>query len=534
MSEYSKTDNPFNQAGGSFARNSNAGMIALLDTYCAIKRISRHDLDVEQGCYHTGYKPSAGTHDRSDCKDLSPYDWEDKCWTLNLIGGMAEYRTKAQGFPYHIHMGRLFAFEGQAWLVAAQCRAYLDHNSNGLGNLSHTRTQRSPRNRSIQHIQGPIKSTYVSKGAVKGYSQPNAASDLVSATHEAGWELTNIAGVVQSAQVRYFVNINRTFFRVSDFALKGTAIPVDPTPAPLPIQPPAPAPSAHVLTIPVATHNVIERRLTRSGKNRDSAGPYTDVQKGQDYDVRVPLLAKKNSEVFRAWIIGTQESGTYANANALSKAYGPTWKNILHGDNRGDLTNAVHWDDSKVKMLKEGKFVVLNAKHNDHNWATWVMLEEVSTKRDILSSSFHADYRQDDAVLKVQAASWAKQLKAIGNGTRVIVAMADANESRDEKTDEFGMEMRKAGFVETEVACPIEHMHNKQYTSTLPSNSTKPRKGTRHIDRIWVWVPPEAKLTVNQWGIAVQLTSTGKIPQPIASDHWGTYASITIQYKESV
>lgn len=593
MTEYTRINQPFHNDGGSFGLYSNAGIRDGLDTYCAIKGITRKQLDVEQGCYHTGYKPSAGTHDKSDCKDLSPYDWEDKCWTLNLIGFMAEHRTTAQGFAPHVHMGRLYATSGQAWLVAAQCTAYVSHNSNGLGNLSHGRTQKSPRYRGIKHVAPPIKDTYVSVRTVNGFSQPGTSiekdKDLKVSTHPAGWELNNICGIIRCNNVDYFVNDARTFFRKTDFAKKGA------TPTPVKVvaevglyrvtaEPflwgldrpgvgntreakaptgselitigyvtvgktkwyqakngffysgdfltPATAPPQKVteLALRVATQNVIERRLTATGKNSDSAGPYTDVQKGKDYKDRVPLLAKKNTQVFKAKIIGTQESGTYANADTLSKAYGPTFKNVLHGDNRGDLTNAVHWDNSALHMLKEGKFVVPNTKHNDHNWATWVMLEDVTTKRDVVTSSFHADYRKDDSVLKVQATEWAKQLKVLSNGTRAIVAMADANESRDEKVDEFGMAMRAAGFIETEVACPVGNMKNLEYDSTLPSTSTTPRKGKRHIDRIWVWVPPKATLKVVEWGIAVQLTTAGKIPQPIASDHWGTFASLVITY----
>jgi hypothetical protein len=218
---WDRVSNPFNQAGGAFARYSNPAMIAALDTYCAIKKIKRKQLDVSQGCWHTGYKPSAGTHDKSCCKDLSAYDATDKVWTLNLIGVGAEHRTPEQGFSPHVHCWLCFGGV-MAWLAHDQDVAYRAHKSNGLGNLSHNRTAKTPRYwKTIRHVGGPETGAYMAHGEVVGYSQPGGTptrdKDLVVKGHPKGWVLKNVAGTVEADGRVYLVDTDRIFWLRTDF-----------------------------------------------------------------------------------------------------------------------------------------------------------------------------------------------------------------------------------------------------------------------------------------------------------------------------
>lgn len=70
-----------------------------------------YTLRVPQGCYHTGYKPSAGTHDKDEVLDMVLYDAHGR-----VVPGKTQnhffrfrcywwgwWRTPTQGFPYHFH-----------------------------------------------------------------------------------------------------------------------------------------------------------------------------------------------------------------------------------------------------------------------------------------------------------------------------------------------------------------------------------------------------------------------------------------------
>lgn len=63
---------------------------------------------VIQSAFHTGYPPSAGTHDRDACYDLSRIDgmdWAETAHALRAHAGAAFHRTVAQGFTSeHIHV----------------------------------------------------------------------------------------------------------------------------------------------------------------------------------------------------------------------------------------------------------------------------------------------------------------------------------------------------------------------------------------------------------------------------------------------
>lgn len=220
MSQYSRITAPWPHSGA-WNGYTNSGMVRLLKTYCAIMGHLLSELTCWQGSFHTGYAPSAGTHDKADCLDLSDNNAAEKCKTLKLIGGFAWLRTIAQGFgSNHVHMGRMYS-AAMAWLATAQDEAYRNHKSNGLGDLSHTDTSWCPRYRSIRHLYGPTKAHYYAVRDTPGYSQPGCTPvgdhDLITGTCPRKYELSGIAGTVRAKSKDYFVTTRRTFYLKSDF-----------------------------------------------------------------------------------------------------------------------------------------------------------------------------------------------------------------------------------------------------------------------------------------------------------------------------
>lgn len=215
MGQYDRIAFPYH-AG----KYTNPGAESLLKTYCAIMGHSLKDLTVYQGSFNTGVAASAGTHDKADCIDLSASNAAEKTKTLKLIGFAAWHRTPAQGFSDHVHGVRMFS-SAMAWLATAQDKAYRDHKSNGLGNLSHTDTSWCPRYRSIYHLSGPTSTEYYAATDTPGYSQPGCTpvgdKDLIRMTEQRKYKLSTIAGSVRCNGKDYFVTNGRTFFLESDF-----------------------------------------------------------------------------------------------------------------------------------------------------------------------------------------------------------------------------------------------------------------------------------------------------------------------------
>lgn len=88
---------------------------------------------VEQGCFHTGYPPSAGTHDGSGVYDLNgTYEPGLKQENLAKVGMIYFYRTAADGFPVHGHTVAVGNTDLQ-WLARAQVSSFYA-GRNGLAN----------------------------------------------------------------------------------------------------------------------------------------------------------------------------------------------------------------------------------------------------------------------------------------------------------------------------------------------------------------------------------------------------------------
>lgn len=242
------------------------------------------------------------------------------------------------------------------------------------------------------------------------------------------------------------------------------------------------------LDINIGTINVIRWRL--GTKNVRGVGSF---KRGLDYSKRLPGFAKMQKEM-AASVIGTVESGQYADANELSKAFGKTWRNVLHGDNAGDLTQAIHWDSSKRKMVAEGKYTTYGSHHN---WATWVILEDIESHVLFMVVCYHAEYRtrgtksatvydkdreRQTNVLASKAQNIAKaQAKLLGVKHIPIVYVGDFNQDKDDFYDGPGKAMTAAGNVDTETVA----LSKTGPSNTFP-NIDGLKSSPRRFDRIFV------------------------------------------------
>lgn len=79
-------------------------------TISELQRIHPGDrLEISQTCYHTGYRPSAGTHDFDGVFDVRivGMTWDAAQAFLRAKGWAAWHRTPQQGFADHIHMATI-------------------------------------------------------------------------------------------------------------------------------------------------------------------------------------------------------------------------------------------------------------------------------------------------------------------------------------------------------------------------------------------------------------------------------------------
>lgn len=248
-----------------------------------------------------------------------------------------------------------------------------------------------------------------------------------------------------------------------------------------------------------------------------------DFKKGLPYSVRVPGFAGMR-KAMSVSLFSTVESGQYKDADAITTAIGGEWKNILHGDNAGDLTQAIHWDSKKQTLLASGKFQTTGSHHD---WATWVLLKDYKTGVVLLYVAYHAEYRprsregkpsEWDLLRESQAKSLiaksvevaAKYQEELGLNHIPIMFTGDFNQASTDVYDGVGKAMNKSGFVDVETL--TTDISGPQ--TTLNGMDPKRTEG-RRIDRIFV--PRNTKVG---W-----VRTTPGYPN---TDHNGVSANITI------
>lgn len=253
------------------------------------------------------------------------------------------------------------------------------------------------------------------------------------------------------------------------------------------------------VTVNIGIINVVRWRL--GSKNERGVGSF---KVGLPWEKRLPGFAEMQKQM-RSSVIGTVESGTYNDGAAFSRALG--WGGVrsgtgdspdfvLHGDDAGDITNAVHWHP-KREMLKSGKIKTGDSKESgNHNCGTWALLRDVRTGIIFIVPCHHAywpDRGKDKAtaadkirekhtkVLIAESEKLAKKFaQEYGVNNVPIVFVGDFNQDKDDFYDGPGRAMKAAGYVDAETLT----------TNTGPSNTypnIPPHKPShRRFDRIFV------------------------------------------------
>ena len=475
------------------------------------------DFNIIQGSYNGGgVAASAGTHDGGGAADITSFNWENRVKVLRILGAAAWYRPARRNlWSAHIHL--IVCGDGTVSRGAAvQVQEYYNGQDGlaGSGRDPHWRPKELPvlfvfdgdlrprvcKTQSLLHDQPSVR------GATRGEAKP-------------GDTIKNVVAVVSVAGNRWFVTADGKCGQEKNFTIGGTIV-----------IPPAGEsdmvlkngryrveanPFLWGLDQPGVGNKRIERALdnsvlrtnaekklpngqlwVRSGIAwflsdflRAEAAPSapgspkiinkrigtlnTIWKRAPGYSERVKgmgqLIVKSGASV-----VTTQESGTYAAADQLSKAIGPTWKNILHGDN-GDLTCAIHWDSKINQLVEEGKLQTVGPHHN---WATWACLRDIRSGVPFIVAATHPDYRKRgsskrgsewDKLRERQVSSMVVQLEPIAArlsrelkvGRVPIVYASDFNQDKDDPYDGPGRAMKLRNYVDTEITAKRRINGNK-------------------------------------------------------------------------
>lgn len=276
----------------------------------------------------------------------------------------------------------------------------------------------------------------------------------------------------------------------------------DPKPAPTP-EPPVVTVPAKTWPVTVATFNVIDQRLGTTNKYG-----HKSWKKGKNFADRVEPMAHLIEDNLRASIVATQEAGNKtSNAQfeqALEKVIGRQWSTRVHGDSRGDLTNAVVAQDKRTPV----KGYAWNCPGGRD--ATGSLLRDVETGGLVLAVSCHAPVggrgtsmdklRETYTEYVIAQAEKAAKADAHTYGTKQpipIIFLGDWNQDRGDKYDGPGRAMKAAGYVDAETLKGIGVVNAKW--PTLNGLKSKPFNGSLRYDRIFVKKGSSAPTHVTAW-----------------------------------
>lgn len=257
-------------------------------------------------------------------------------------------------------------------------------------------------------------------------------------------------------------------------------------------------------------------------------------KKGLSYASRLVGFAKMQKQM-GARIIGTTESGQYVDGERFSNAL--SWGGVrsgtgndpdfvLHGDDAGDITNALHWDDG-IQMLESFKYSTGSAKESgNHNWGTGALVQDRATGVFVLVICHHAYWetrgktapskpdliREKHTVelikgAKAKAAEFEKKHKI---KKLPIVFVGDFNQDKDDFYDGVGKAMLAAGFRDAENVARKKKGPETTYPNLPPLNPS-----TRRLDRIFV---PSG----------TDVTELITVEGPPYTDHNGVAAVVTL------
>jgi hypothetical protein len=311
---------------------------------------------------------------------------------------------------------------------------------------------------------------------------------------------------------------------------KGSPFVSPPAPAaPSPAPAPAPAPVVAKPVVPksarltIGTRNVIMRRVTTTGKN----GAFTNVKRGLSWNKRLPLLATDVQGSGAAMLL-TQEAGTYAAGHQLADAIGPAWKDILHGDDAGDITQGILWNDRLIEVLDEGKF---HTEGTDHDWAVWTKNRIRETGAIFWTVSLHLEWEkagktgqgsQADHLRQAQFELAVKKMRKIAGPHAVIIWGGDLNSYAGQPYDGPGRAMKALDLVDCEVLA-IKQTNTE--TDSYHGFAKPVPKNDRQYDRFAIEREhiESGKVIVHEYKVIVRSDTKA------GSDHFMTIIDITIR-----
>lgn len=432
-----------------------------------------------QGGYNKGgVAASAGTHDGGGAFDLTPHNWKNRVKALRLLGCASSHRTTIKGvWSEHIHT--IVCGDGTASAGAlAQVKSYYK-GRNGLANNAKDTDWRPHGLPILFRLDGDLAPRYAIRKATARDSP--SIRGKVLATLAKGDSLTPVAVIKNYAGNLWFVTADGRCGYEKNFTT------TKPTTKPKPEPPQADHVSLHLGTL-----NVSRWRITAAGKNYTASNglPIRNVSKGKSWASRVKLIPAIRKQLALS-ILCTNESGQYVDGNLIDKYLGSKWANILHGD-EGDLTNAIHYDKVKRKVIAEGSFATSGPSHKS---ATWVLFEDIKTGiRFMLTSSHLLDSGSGtNAERLAQAKAWIKGAEAVAktHGGVPIIYIGDVNADRLKDDDGPGKAFTATKrYSEVDLAAS-SHVHGDW--STINHLAPKPVTG-RRVDRAWV----SKALTVGQ------------------------------------
>lgn len=180
----------------------------------------RNSLYIAQGSWNIGYKPSAGTHDKSGVEDIYDDDLDDLVKVLRKLGFPGYHRTEEQGFDPHAHV-ITYGDPGMGSYAKLQQKAYLlDRNGLGRDAKAGPDTEWAPVNRDVKFkvadAAHPIGDWKVKRQGMWSFSQATQQDKHRLKHRSKGFEITTHLCTVKVRNTVFVVTDSGAFYKRSD------------------------------------------------------------------------------------------------------------------------------------------------------------------------------------------------------------------------------------------------------------------------------------------------------------------------------
>lgn len=217
MGSYDKMKSPF-RAGGT--RYLSRKMVEGNHAAEVILDRPRNSLYIAQGSWNVGYKPSAGTHDKSGVEDVYDDELDELVKALRKLGFPGYHRTREQGFDPHAHV-ITYGDPGMGSYARLQQKAYLlDRNGLGKDAKAGPDTEWAPYNRNVKFKVAtdtdPIGDWKVKRSSMYSFSQATQQEKYRLKRREKGFSITTHLCTVKVGNTPFVVTDSGAFYKRSD------------------------------------------------------------------------------------------------------------------------------------------------------------------------------------------------------------------------------------------------------------------------------------------------------------------------------